>query len=202
MNIPRRLIGSFCTALALTVAAGAAHADPGAGLICPPWGFANGTNYATNPSFETLGPAGSPVNWQNGQPVPAPSAAQGWFMHSSNAGAAVMSELVATNVPQNGGARMLHFVAGGNEGGVYQTLANPPAKMMFSVWVKVRRGKVGIQPHGGNMGPAAFSTKIGEWEQLRVCTDGSVPTNMLVIYNQDPNGGEFWVDRVEARALP
>jgi hypothetical protein len=29
-----------------------------------------------------------------------------------------------------------------------------------------------------------------------------VPTNLLVIYNQDPNGGDFFVDRAEARQTP
>jgi hypothetical protein len=179
-----------------------ASADPGAANACPPIGFLNATNYAQNASFETVGPNGSNVFWQNGQPTPVPAASASWFMHSSNAGAPVQSQIVPTNVPGPGGARMLRFVAGGNEGGVYQMVPNPPAKMMFSVWVKVMRGHVAVQAHGGNMGPVAWSTKRGEWEQLRVCTDGSVPTNMLVIYNQDPAGGEFYVDRVEARAIP
>jgi hypothetical protein len=190
-------------AAALTLsAAGAAHAEPGAANACPPYGFLNATNYATNPSFETLGPNGSPVNWQNGQPAPAPAAAASWTMHSSNAGAPITTALEPTNVPQNGGARMLHITSGSNEGGVFQNVANSPRKMMFSVWVKVRRGHVAIQAQGGNTGPVSWSTKTGEWEQLRVCTDGTVPTNMLVIYNQDPAGGDFWVDRAEARAIP
>lgn len=191
-------------ALIATVAAfaGAAHAEPGAANACPPYGFLNATNYAANPSFETVGPNGSPANWQNGQPVPASSAAANWYLHSNNAGVAISSALEVTNVPQNGGGRMIHIVSGGNEGGVYQNVANSPVKMMFSAWVKVRRGHVALQPHGGNMGPVSWSTKLGEWEQLRVCTDGSVPTNMLVIYNQDPAGGDFYIDRVEARAIP
>lgn len=196
---------SVIRTLALSLAAvmpSIAAAAPGAANQCPPIGFANAVNYAQNPSFETVGPNGSNVFWQNGQPVPAPSASASWLMHSSNAGAPVQSQIVPTDVPGPGGTRMLRFVAGGNEGGVYQTLANPPAKMMFSVWVKVRRGQVVIQAHGGNMGPSAWSTKRGEWEQLRVCTDGTVPTNMLVVYNQDPTGGEFYIDRAEARALP
>ena len=188
--------------VSLALAAGLAQAEPGAANACPPYGFLNATNYAANPSFETLGPNGSPVSWQNGQPVPAPSAAASWTMHSSNNGARVTSALEATTVPQNGGARMMHFTSGSNEGGVFQTIANAPAKVMFSVWVKVRRGHVAIQTHGGNMGPVSWSTKVGEWEQLRVCTDGSVPTTMPIIYNQDPAGGDFYFDRVEVRAIP
>ena len=97
---------------------------------------------------------------------------------------------------------MLHITSGSNEGGVFQRLLNAPVKMMFSVWVKVRRGHVAIQAQGGNTGPVSWSTKTGEWEQLRICTDGTVPVDMLVIYNQDPAGGDFWVDRAEARAIP
>lgn len=197
-----KTLNLFAAAALLLSAAGAAHAEPGAANACPPYGFLNATNYATNPSFETLGPNGSPVSWQNGQPLPALSAAASWTMHSNNAGALITTALEPTNVPQNGGARMLHVTSGGNEGGVFQRLFNAPVKMMFSVWVKVRRGHVAIQAQGGNTGPVSWSTKVGEWEQLRICTDGTVPVDMLVIYNQDPAGGDFWVDRAEARAIP
>ena len=38
----------------------------------------------------------------------------------------------------------------------------------------------------------------GEWEELRVCTNGS-PVDMLFIYNENwaTNVGEFFVDRIE-----
>lgn len=47
--------------------------------------------------------------------------------------------------------------------------------------------------------PVSWSTRHGEWEQLRVCTDATGATDTMVIYNQDPNGGLFYVDRVELR---
>jgi len=98
---------------------------------------------------------------------------------------------------------MLRFIAGGNEGGVYQLTPLPVDKAyMFSVWVLVRRGQVAIQSNGMTGGPVAWSTKRGEWEQLRVCTNSLFSTNLLVVYNQDPNGGEFYVDRVELREIP
>ena len=190
------------TGAALAFVAPAASADPGAANACPPYGFLNLTNYAVNPSMEFVGPNGSPTTWMNGMLTPAPSAAKSWYMHSSNAGATVTSELVPTDVPGPGGGRMLRFIAGGNEGGIYQHTGLPPVKLMFSAWVKVRRGHIAMQAQGGNTGPVSWSTKRGEWEQLRVCTDGSVPTDMLVIYNQDPAGGEFYVDRVEVRRIP
>lgn len=168
---------------------------------CPPFGFVGSTNLARNPSFETVGPNGSPTSWQQGGPAMPPSAARDWFMHSSNDGDTVRSRLVATTVPAAGGSRMLYFRAGGNEGGVFQQL-HAPAKLMFSAWVYVRRGKVSLAATADSSGPAAFSTKLNQWEQLRVCTDGTVPTGFFSIYNQDPEGGEFFVDRVEIRQTP
>ena len=103
---------------------------------------------------------------------------------------------------------MLHIIAEGSEGGVYQQLASPlPHNLMFSVWVFVKKGHVTIQSSAGMKGPSAFSEKEserpGEWEELRICTDGTapvpVPVDTLVIYNEDPKGGDFYIDRVEAR---
>jgi hypothetical protein len=160
-------------------------------------------NLAQNASFEIVGPNGSPTDWQNGDPVPPPSAAVGWFMHSSNNSAPISSQLVPSTAPGPKGLRMLKFTAGGNEGGVYQLVNLPPNKAyMFSVWVLVRRGRVAIQSNAMTGGPVAWSTKRGEWEQLRVCTNSLFSTNMLVVYNQDPKGGEFYVDRAELREIP
>ena len=158
---------------------------------------------AQNPSFEKVGADGPVTCWSNGDPGPPPSAADGWFMHSSNSQATVCSKLVPTNVPGPGGQNMLLFRAGGNEGGVYQVHNLPPNKAyMFSVWVYVRRGQVAIQSNAGVGGPVAWSTKLGQWEQLRVCTNSQFSTNMSVAYNQDPNGGDFFLDRVELREIP
>jgi hypothetical protein len=175
-------------------------AEPAAATICPPWGFVdhpnNSVNLAKNPSFERcIGP-------QSGNGQFPPSAAADWVMHTDNFNAMVSSECVTTHAPGPNGAKMLHFTAGGGEGGVIQFMASPPPKVMFSAWVFVRKGFVQIQPHGGAGGPVAHSSKRGEWEQLRVCSDGTVATDAYVILNQDPAGGEFYVDRVEVKALP
>jgi hypothetical protein len=109
---------------------------------------------------------------------------------------------LATTVPGPGGARMLHVTATSFEGGVYQIVPQSPRQVMFSVWVRVLAGQVVI---GANamMGqtPNSFSTKIGEWEQLRVCTDGTWPTDMFYVYNSAPAGGQFYMDRVEIRQI-
>ncbi len=172
----------------------------GAATNCPPFSFASHINLARNPSFEIVGPKGSTTIWLPGNPIPPPSAARDWLMHSSNPpGDPVASKLVSTTVPGPGGSRMLRFRAGGNEGGLLQLLPSAPAKLMFSAWVYVRRGRVQLAASAGADVPAAWSTKHNEWEQLRVCTDGTIPTGAFSIYNQDPQGGEFFVDRVEIR---
>jgi hypothetical protein len=180
----------------------APRAPRAAATTCPPFSFVNNTNLAVDASFEIIGPNGSPTTWHFGDPTPIPSAAESWFMHTSNQGATVTSELVPTKVPGPGGTAMLHFIAGGNEGGIYQELASPPALLMFSAWVYVVRGHVALQAQAGNTGPAAWSTKHNQWEQLRVCTDGTVPTGYFVIENENVSGGDFYVDRVEVRETP
>ncbi|HYG81761.1 MAG TPA: hypothetical protein VD861_15295 [Pyrinomonadaceae bacterium] len=174
-----------------------------AATACPPVNLSS-VNLARNPSFELVGPNGSPTSWQPGNPVPPPSAARFWQMHTNGpAGAQVASALRPTNVPGPGGARMLHFRAGGSEGGIFQRLQPSPPKLMFSAWVYVRRGQVALQAHQFGAGqPVAWSTKLNQWEQLRVCTDGTAPTGFFSIYNQTPTGGEFFVDRVEIRETP
>ncbi len=194
-------------ASALALASSVAMAQSSAASQCP--GFSiSPTNVALNPGFELPAPglrAGSDTCWQNGDPVPANSAAAGWQMHTSNDGARVCSRLVDSTTPGPNGRRMLAFRAGGNEGGIYQDvrgIVDPARAYMFSAWVFVRSGKVGMSGTNGVSGPAAFTTKIGEWEQLRVCTNSRAVTDILSIYNQDPAGGMFFVDRVELREIP
>jgi hypothetical protein len=178
--------------------------NPGAAAAtqCPPYSFVNNINLAKNPSFEVAGPNGPSTTWQAGGPDYPPSAANNWLMHSSNSRATVSSKLEPTNVPGPGGARMLHFIAGGNEGGIYQRWDSAPAKLMFSVWVFVKTGHLAVQANAGTSGPSAWSTKHNEWEQLRVCTDGTVPTGYFIVWNEDASGGDFFVDRVEIRETP
>jgi hypothetical protein len=192
-------------AIAAHAASGPSTGVSGPQRDCPPTAFVNNTNLAVNPSFELGGP---PVSWPPG-PAPVQSAATGWFMHTDNLGSPITSARVTTNVPGPGGTKMLHYTSGGIEGGVYQTIVNPPAKMMFSAWVRVIKGQVLLSANNGTTGPYAWTEKKatkalpnGEWEQIRVCTDGTVPTGFLVLWNEAAGGGDFYVDRVEARELP
>src|SRR5262249_26974441 len=133
------------------------------------------------------------------------SAAASWHIHTDNAGHTVSTNLAPTTVPGGTapppGQRMLHIRAGGGESGVIQVIQRPPQYIMVSAWVNVLRGTIQLRANGGNTGPASHSTKKNQWEQLRVCTDGTVPTGAITILNQAPNGGDFTVDRVEAHAI-
>lgn len=202
----RRRTSRITLALMLALGANAAQAASPAASQCPPYSFLTG-NLALNASFEVPQrgvPVGSFTCWQAGDPDFPPSAAKGWKMHTSNGQATICSRIVPpSTAPGPAGTRMLQFIAGGNEGGVYQTHALDPAKSyMFSVWVYVRTGKVAIQSRSMVGGPAAWTTKVGEWEQLRVCTNSLANTDNLVVFNQDPNGGVFYTDRVELREIP
>jgi hypothetical protein len=201
------------TLAGLSWATASAHAAPFAATICPPSSFVNTTNLADNPSFETVGANGNPSICAApcGPPYPE-SAAADWTIHSDNFGAAVTTRLEPLSVldprrepygtdPKRE-TRMLHIIPGGNEGGVIQIHRGAPAKVMFQVWVYVRRGHVLIQPHGGGGGPGAWSTKKNQWEELRVCTDGTAQVDAFIILNQDPSGGDFFVDRAEIRETP
>lgn len=184
----------------LALATGA-HANSPASIYCPPIGFVTG-NTALNANFENAQagvPVGTTTCWtpRSGS---TDSAAAHWTMHSSNDGDKVCSTLVPSNAPYAKGTLMLKFQAGGNEGGIFQSIPGTAGKTyMFSAWVKVIKGQVALQSSAGNTGPVAWSTRHGEWEQLRVCTDATGATDTMVIYNQDANGGLFYVDRVELR---
>jgi len=190
---------------ALALSSFAVQAQSPAASACPDQAISP-DNLAANPSFE-LPAVGVPVGefacWQSGDAVPAQSAAAGWQMHTDNAGSRVCSRLVHSTAPGPGGKRMLAFQASGSESGLVQAQGLDPTKaFMFSVWVLVRSGQVAIASRGMNGGPVAWTTKVGEWEQLRVCTNSLSNTDLLSIYNQAADGGTFLVDRVELREIP
>lgn len=176
----------------------------GAAIFCPASTLGN-VNLATNPSFEFgIGPQAFPP----GSPT-KPSAATGWDMHTSNTLAPVRTARVALPFPgvpnppgpsQSVGKRMLHITSGSVEGGVTQTIFGSPARVMFSIWVYVRKGRVFLELNS-NGNPGAWTTKQNEWEQIRACTDGSVSGGYYALLNEDINGGDFFIDRAEIREI-
>lgn len=194
MNTRILLSGAFATAFVFSspVASAQVAAD-----VCPPFGFLNDTNHVLNPSFEKADRGGENH-----------SAAAYWFEHTDNFGSPISTQLTTTTVPHGTGPaegiEMIHVDAGGAEGGVYQALPAEliHSKLMFSVWVNVKKGHVAMQLGSFVGGPAGWSTKHGQWEELRVCSNGNpnAPAqDAIAIYNEDPNGGHFDIDRVEVR---
>jgi hypothetical protein len=129
------------------------------------------------------------------------SAAAGWTIHSSNSATAVNTYWVNTTLPIGGKQKMIRIIARGNESGIWQPLTTTASAVMLSAWVFVRSGHIVMQASAGLTGPSAWSDKLNEWEELRICTDGTVPVDNIILYTEDPNGGDFFIDRVEARAI-
>jgi hypothetical protein len=197
-----RLLAVAALALA-TPLAGMAQST--ANAACPNY-FVGADNLAANPNLDEPDPRvnlGAQFCWRAGEPPQLHSAAAGWSMHTNNVGAKICTRLRPGSAPGPGGTQMVQVKAFGNEGGIYQDVVTDPAKSyMFSVWIWTASGQVGIQSNSFVGGPVAFTSKTKEWEQLRVCTNGLTTTNQLVIYNQAPDGGTFYVDRVELREIP
>jgi hypothetical protein len=165
--------------------------------VCPSFGFLNDTNHALNPSFEKADRRGG-----------VHSAAAKWFVHGDNQGDPVFTSLTTTTVPHGTdpgeGTKMIHVESIGNESGVYQPLPAEliHSKLLYSVWVNVQKGHVAIQIGSFVGGPGGWSTKHNQWEELRVCSNGNPaapPQDTVLIYNEDPAGGKFDIDRVEVR---
>jgi hypothetical protein len=149
-----------------------------------------GVNLLKNPSFETIGPNGPVTNWPANPSTN--SAAADWTTHSSNNNAPLITKWEpSTKQP---GGKMIHVIAGGNEGGVIQMLPQGLSKIDASVWVYVRKGYVIMQANGGAAAIYAKSTTTGKWELLQFKTDGSTPIDYFIVLNQDPQGGEFLAD--------
>ena len=173
-----------------------------AALQCPPYSPPAGPNLVLNPDFETVGPCGAVTQWAMGNGnCGTNSAALNWNIHSSNQQTFIATAWVQTSLPIGGQAKMLRIVAKGNESGVWQTLPAGLTKVMATAWVNVRRGHVVMQATAGTTGPNSWNSKMNEWEELRVCTDGTVPVDTILVYTEDPTGGDFLVDRIEVKAI-
>ncbi len=166
---------------------------------CPPPEFdANASNLLRNSSFEEAGPRGRSASFpgRDGAEDDARSAAAHWTMHTANP-ATVTTRLVKSQ-RLGTGALMLHISAGSNEGGVYQLFARDdhgPRRVVASVWVFVRRGRVVLATGNEGITPySSFSTTTGQWEQLRLCSDGTTTNNWFVVYSTAVEGSDFYVD--------
>ena len=137
MNISRTWLSVISAVATMWVSHGQLAAQ--CGVSCPPYTPPSGPNLLANPDFDFVGPCGTATWWVSGggsclSDLTA-SAAKGWTIHSSNGGDMVRTYLVASTLPIGGGARMLHILTGGNEGGVWQRLPNGLTKVMATAWV-------------------------------------------------------------------
>ena len=188
-------------------------------VSCPPRAYADAQNYAQNPSFETP-TGGNNINATTSTtfsgPMSAtfpPSAAADWTVHNhttGKTGSQIKTDWINTfrlysdkDAPPayQAGIKMIQISTIGPEGGINQQLPAGLNKIMISAWVFVIKGQVALRANGSSEGPAAWSTKKWEWDVLRICTDGTSPVGLLTLWNEDPQGGEFSVDRVEVRKL-
>lgn len=158
--------------------------------------------FTLNNSFSEVGPIGLGMNHVG--PMPAggvPSAAKEWKAHNNNAGAFVYTGLIGSNGPDGG--RMLLVRTLGNEGGVFQVFnPNGVKKVMVTAWVYVMKGKVQLGlGKDGFTSQAVMSTKVNQWEKLTIVSDGATLNNWVWVYNQDPNGGDFYIDFTEVKSI-
>lgn len=190
--------------MALSVAAGAPIQLSGQSAgSCPDYVLPGGPNLLRNPDFELTGPCGLSTWWlgPNLHNCGVRSAARDWTIHSSNDDDPVWTTHLPSTLPIGGGARMIRIQAQGNESGVFQPLPGGLKKVIATVWVYVRTGRIVLGVQAMTIGPYAWSTKVNQWEQLRVCTNGAVPVDTFFVYNENPAGGDFYVDRAELKAI-
>lgn len=80
--------------------------------------------------------------------------------------------------------------------GSFAWITNGPGNCNFN------SAAAGWKLHGDNFGHPVRSYQVGPSTLPRVCTDGSIPVDMFVVDNQDPTGGDFYIDRAEVKSVP
>lgn len=157
--------------------------------------------FTENGSFSFVGPLGIATNNAGVIPPGTPSAAKDWYVHNSNAGAAINSNLMGSTGPDGG--RMLLIRTMGNEGGVFQKFnSNGVQKVIVTAWVYVMKGQVQLGlGKDGFTSQAVMSSKMNQWEKLTIVSDGATLNNWVWVYNQAPTGGDFYIDFVEVKSI-
>jgi hypothetical protein len=158
-----------------------------------------------NPSFEIVGPAGSPTFHSPAAPGGAgQSAADGWgVFHNSAPGATTLTQIVPTTLP-GGLFRMIHVDADAPLNGINQ-VTGPPGTgapdCIASAWVYAVSGTVGMGSgnHGLTSALDATTSATGSWEYLQA-PNGFSPCNAMIFYAIG-GAAEFYVDEAELREL-
>lgn len=142
-------------------------------------------NLLDNPSFDAVGPSGSPVTVITAVPGGAGnSAAAFWTMFTNTAGY-LMSELLPDTRP-GGSGRMIHVKTRGARNGlvqVFDLFNRGPSRTFAYAWVYVIRGQVGIGTgNGGATGIDATTTVLNQWQRISAY-NGVNPANEFIIYS-------------------
>lgn len=173
-------------------------------LLAGLYGASAGANPPlANPSFEIVGPNGSPT--VHSPPVPGGagiSAADSWGVFHNTAPATTTTELVASTLP-GGGARMIHVETDRVLNGINQVTGGPgsgPAKGIASAWVFVNSGVVGMgSGNHGNTGIDIQTSVTGLWEYLQA-PSGQTPFNQILFYDMS-SGADFYVEEADMLEL-
>lgn len=160
-------------------------------------------NYLANPTFNSVGPNGSPTNVTTVVPGGAGnSAAANWTLFTNTPGN-VFTELLPSS--RNDGTRMIHVRTNGYGNGlvqVFQPFNSGPTKVISGAWIYVLSGRVCIGTgNGGNTGCDAYSSTIGQWQYV-TASNGVVPANEFIIYSTTTTGADFYVDQASVQFSP
>jgi hypothetical protein len=159
-------------------------------------------NYLSNPTFNTVGPNGSPTTVTTAVPGGAGnSAAANWTLFTNTPGT-VFTELLPSS--RNDGTRMIHVRTTGARNGlvqVFQPFNSGPTKVISGAWIYVLSGRVCIGTgNGGNTGCDAYTSTLGQWQYVSA-SNGVIPANEFIIYSTT-TGADFYVDEASVRFSP
>lgn len=156
-----------------------------------------------NPSFEIIGPNGSPTVHSPGVPGGAGvSAADAWGVFHNTVPATTTTAVLPSTLP-GAGARMLQVQTDRVLNGINQVTGPPgsgPQKGIASAWVRVNSGVVGMgSGNHGNTGIDIQTTLTGTWEYLQA-PNGQTPFNQILFYDQS-GGADFYVEEADMLEL-
>ncbi len=160
-------------------------------------------NLLSNPSFDAVGPAGSPTT----NPTAAPggaglSAADAWGLFHNSAPATTYTELMPTTLPGTPG-RMIYVETDRDRNGlvnVFDSFNAGPASAYAWVWVLPRSGTASMGTgNGGNTGFNASTVGTGQWEFLQA-SNGVSPANEFILYS-DGGPAAFMADEAGVVAI-
>lgn len=160
-------------------------------------------NYLANPTFNSVGPNGSPTNVTTVVPGGAGnSAAANWTLFTNTPGN-IFTELLPSS--RGDGTRMIHVRTHGAGNGlvqVFQPFNSGPTKVISGAWIYVLSGRVCIGTgNGGNTGCDAYTSTIGQWQYV-AASNGVIPANEFIIYATTTTGADFYVDEASVQFSP